>query len=280
MPVPTCVLGSRGIYDKATHGHDPDKYVELGSFTKVVTGTALTQMAREGGLSLDDPIDYWLDEVPKGTGITLQSLADHTSGLPRLPPDPPASIRDPYASFTHAVLHRLLGDLDKVASGTVGKVVYSNLGYAVLGHVLTVAAGCGFQQLVDRYVLAPLELQAGAMTAEPPVEQRLVPRGFLSRPRGLWTLTGPILPAGGLWSTPRTAAHVLLGLTVDRLLGEPAPSWFRASSSMWHNGATRGSSIFAASHEDGRWILLHRLHGNPNRTDRLALKTFKKHATV
>ncbi|RLV09119.1 serine hydrolase [Streptomyces griseocarneus] len=274
-----CVMGNEGSRVWVSHGHDPDRFVELGSLTKVVTGTVLVQLAKAGRLGVDDPVEEWLGEAPKGTGITLRTLADHTSGLPRLPPGPSASPWNPYASFTDEELSQIVRDLDKVASGPVGRMEYSNLGYAVLGRALTTATGRDFQELVDEYVLAPLGLGAGAMTAVPPAGERLVPRGFFGRPRKLWTLTGAILPAGGLWSTPRTAARLLVGLTVDRVLGEPAPSWFRVSSLMWHNGATRDSSVFAASHEDGRWILVHRLGGKPGRTDQLGVE-FLRRATV
>ncbi|MEU6050744.1 serine hydrolase domain-containing protein [Streptomyces xanthochromogenes] len=276
MLVPTCVLGSTGIQEQATNGHDPDKFVELGSFTKVVTGTVLHRLAAAGTLALDDPIEKWLPEVPGGTGITLRNLADHTSGLPRLPPALDASPADPYASFTDASLADLLQELDKVVSGPKGGMEYSNLGYAVLGHALSVATGRTFQLLVNEHVLGPLGMAAQALSATPAPEARLVPRSIFGRPRGLWSMTGPILPAGGLWGTPRTAARLLVSLAVDQRLGEPALSWMRTGSSTWHNGATRNSSVFGGAHTDGRWVLVHRLHGNPGRTDRLALKVFKE----
>ncbi|WP_455353816.1 serine hydrolase domain-containing protein [Streptomyces sp. SYSU K217416] len=272
MLTPTCLLGGAGIRDHVTHGHDADRFVEIGSLTKVVTGTVLIRLAKEGALSLDTPLEECLTEVPKGTAITLRHLAEHTSGLPRLlsglssPPD------DPYAGFTESALRASLGRLDQLATGRLGEEEYSNFGYAVLGHALTTATGLTFQHLVDEHVLLPLGLEAGAMTALPPEDRRLIPRNLFGRPRPLWTLTGPILPAGGLWSTCRTLADLLVGLLVDRRLGPPAPTWRRGSSTLWHNGATRGSSAVAAAHDDGRWILVHRL-GSPARTDRLALKT-------
>ncbi|UKY47832.1 beta-lactamase family protein [Streptomyces inhibens] len=277
MPVPTCVLGGRGIRDHVTHGHNPELFVELGSLTKVVTGTILTQLAEAGLLSLDDPLEHRLDEVPEGTGITLRHLANHTSGLPTLPPGTSASSRDPYASFTEPVLHETLRGLDKAVTGTVGSRTYSNFGYAVLGHVLTASTGRTFQQLTDEYVLAPLELPAGAVTADPPSGQCLVPTGLLRRPLSTWDLSGPILPAGGLWAAPRTTARLVVGLTVDRVLGDPAPTWVRSGQALWHNGATRNASAFAAAHDDGRWIFVHRLRGNHRRTERLAVKILLGH---
>ncbi|MFE9862640.1 serine hydrolase domain-containing protein [Streptomyces sp. NPDC005506] len=100
-PVPVCVLSSSAP-PLARHGHDPAAFVEIGSLTKVLTGTVLVRMVRAGLLGLDDAVEQWLP-TPPGSGITLRNLADHTSGLPRLPPgltghDPlprPPDIRQP-----------------------------------------------------------------------------------------------------------------------------------------------------------------------------------------
>lgn len=272
MPTPLCLLGGAGVEDRAVHGHDRDRFVEIGSLSKVFTGTVLAQLAKEGVVGLDTPLEECLEEVPAGTGITLRHLAEHTSGLPRLPPGPAGPPDDPYATFTEQTLRASLRELDRVATGPLGTEEYSNLGYAVLGHALTTATGRSYQQLVDDHVLLPLGLDAGAVTALPPQEGRLVPRGLFGRPRPLWTLTGPILPAGGLWSTCRTLSDVVVGLLVERRLGPPAPSWQRSAPITWHNGATRGSSVVAAAHDDGRWIVLHRL-GAAAGTDRLARRT-------
>ncbi|WP_371579352.1 serine hydrolase domain-containing protein [Streptomyces sp. NBC_01314] len=272
MRTPTCLLGGAGITDRVAHGHDADRFVEIGSLTKVLTGTVLARLAAEGDVGFDTPLEECVDDVPRGTGITLRHLAEHTSGLPRLPAGPTGPPDDPYAGFTETVLRESLRDLDRLAAGRLGEEEYSNLGYAVLGYALTTATGRSYQQLVDSCVLLPLGLEAGAVTACPPEELRLVPRDLFGRPRPLWTLTGPILSAGGLWSTCRTLAHLLVALLVERGLGDPAPSWQRGPSIRWHNGATRGSSVMAAAHDDGRWILLHRL-GDGARTDSLAKQT-------
>ncbi|MEU2683373.1 serine hydrolase domain-containing protein [Streptomyces hygroscopicus] len=272
MPIPICLLGVAGIDDRAAHGHDKDRFVEIGSLSKVFTGTVLTQLAKEGEVGLDTPLEECLEEVPAGTGITLRHLAEHTSGLPRQPVGPAGPPDDPYVTFRDQALRTTLRELDRVATGRLGQEEYSNLGYAVLGHALTVVTGRSYQQLVDDHVLSPLGLGAGAVTALPPRERRLVPRGLFGRPRPLWTLTGPILPAGGLWATCRTLSRAVVGLLVERRLGPPAPSWQRGSSLTWHDGATRGSSVVAAAHDDGRWIVLHRL-GDAAGTGSLARKT-------
>ncbi|MFI1826057.1 serine hydrolase domain-containing protein [Streptomyces sp. NPDC020412] len=274
--MPTCILGGPGIPDLTAHGHDPDRFVEVGSLSKVITGTVVAQLAKAGVLALDDPLERWLPEAPGGTGITLRHLVEHASGLPRLPPNLTPKFRDPYASFTDRSLREVVRTLDRVTARPPGSVSYSNLGYCVLGLALVTAADAPYQQLVDRHVLVPLGLEPGAMTAHPPEHRRLVRRGAFGRPRSTWTLSGPMLPAGGLWATPRTTARVLVGLAVDRALGEPAPSWVRTSTSVFHDGATRDSSVFAGARADGNWIVVHRLRGNGRRTVDLAVKTMKE----
>ncbi|MBD9725084.1 serine hydrolase [Streptomyces caniscabiei] len=282
MRTPTCVLGGAGVTDRVTYGHDADRFVEIGSLTKVLTGTVLARLATAGDLGFDTPLEECLDEVPRGTGITLLHLAEHTSGLPRLPvglTGPPTGLPtappdDPYAGFTETALRESLRDLDRLTAGRTGREEYSNLGYAVLGLALTTVTGCSYQRLVDTHVLVPLGLGAGTMTAAPPEERRLVPRDLFGRPRPLWTMTGAILPAGGLWSSCRTLADLVVALLVERRFGEPAPSWQRGPSLRWHDGATRGSSVVAAAYDDGHWILVHRL-GDVTATAKKAKHTLR-----
>ncbi len=262
---PSCLLGN-GVEPRVTHGHNAAGYVQIGSLTKVVTGTALMRMAEAGVLNVDDPIEGWLD-TPPGSGITLLHLADHTSGLPRQPLGLPR--KDPYRGFDQTALGALLPGLGEMTTAPPGaSEEYSNLGYALLGSALSAAAGVPYEELVRTYVLEPLGIDE--MTAHPAAEERLLATtGLLNRPRKPWTMDGAILPAGGLWATPRAAAQLLTGLLVDKLLGPPAPTWQKTGAVTWHNGATEGASIFAATLPDGRWTLLHRLGGSPATTDRM-----------
>ncbi|MEV5237894.1 serine hydrolase domain-containing protein [Streptomyces cinnamoneus] len=270
---PSCVLGSDSLCAPHTgRGHDPDAFVEIGSLTKVLTGTLLMRLAAQGVVSVDDPVERRL-ATPAGTGITLQQLQEHTSGLPRLPPLLPGVKRsDPYRPFTDEALRDLLAaGLGALAVAPPGeKEEYSNLGYAVLGAALSAAAGAPYTDLLAEHVLHPLGIRS-EVTHQPPRDRSLVPTGIFGRRLRPWTMTGAILPAGGLWATPRAAARILTGLVVERVLGEPAPAWRRAGELVWHNGATRNASVFAGAFPDGRWILVHRLGGTADTTDRMAI---------
>ncbi|MGQ4419855.1 serine hydrolase domain-containing protein [Streptomyces sp. SAS_269] len=254
-----------------------DRFVEIGSLTKVITGTALTSMAEAGMLALEDPLERWLPATP-GTGITLLYLAQHTSGLPRLPPR--LSRRDPYARFDRRTVHQLLNRLDTIVTRPPGRhEENSNLGYAILGEALTAAAGTTYEELVTEYVLRPLAITE--VTATPDPGSRLLARGRLGKVRKPWTMHDAILPAGGLWATPRAAAELVVRLLVERRLGDPAPSWQTAGSLRWHNGATRDASLFAGATHDGHWVMIHRLGGIPEETDQAGIEVLRRsHETL
>ncbi|MEU6098375.1 serine hydrolase [Streptomyces sp. NPDC047079] len=197
--------------------------------------------------------------------------AEHTSGLPRLP----AGIRgrDPYAGFDDQALDSVVRHLDTLVTAPAGSTEeYSNLGYALLGAALVAATRTPYEELLHRHLLDPLGITDVA--ADPPSDRRLCHRGLFGRPRRPWTMTGAILPAGGLWATPRATARLVTDLLVDRRLGEPAPAWQKAGHLLWHNGATRDASIFAGAAPQG-WILVHRLSGESAATDKLALGTLR-----
>nr|WP_237538317.1 serine hydrolase domain-containing protein [Streptomyces sp. SID486] len=260
--IPTCVLTDAGP-PRVTGGHAVDRHVQIGSLTKALTGTLLSRMARAGLVGLDDPVERWLP-APPGTGVTLLNLARHTSGLPRLPPG--LGLRDPYAGFGRAELLRLVRGLDTAVVRPPGDEEYSNLGYAVLGAALAAAGGAGYEELLDAHVLRPSDVTE--VTAHPTAAQRLTAPGLLPGTRRRpWTMDGAILPAGGLWATPRATADLVVRLLVERRLGEPSVSWQSAGALRWHNGATRDASVFAGALADGRWVVVHRLGGRAEDTD-------------
>jgi CubicO group peptidase (beta-lactamase class C family) len=58
-------------------GHD----FRGGSVSKQFTAAAVLLLARDGKLSLDDPIRKYVPEVPDyGTPITIRQMLQHTSG--------------------------------------------------------------------------------------------------------------------------------------------------------------------------------------------------------
>jgi CubicO group peptidase (beta-lactamase class C family) len=75
-----------GGYGSADLEHDvaitPETIFEAGSVSKQFTAAAVLLLAREGRLSLDDPVRKYVPEVPDfGTPLLIRHMLNHTSGL-------------------------------------------------------------------------------------------------------------------------------------------------------------------------------------------------------
>jgi serine-type D-Ala-D-Ala carboxypeptidase/endopeptidase len=152
---------------------------EIGSTTKVFTTTLLATLVVEKGLDLQQPVREFLPEVPTlPQSITLQSLATHTSGLPRLPDNIWDSfhqnLRNPYANYRERNLLEYLQSVkESDLKHTGGLIRYSNLGMGLLGFVLARHLRMSYEQAIQQWICSRLMLPdtATALTSEQ--EERL-----------------------------------------------------------------------------------------------------------
>ena len=146
------------------HAPSADTPFEIGSITKAFTNLLLAELVAKGVVEYQTTIASIVPEVqfgnPEVGGITLEQLATHTSGLPRLPSNMrPANPADPYADYTPQLL---LEELSSVRSGQslAHQYAYSNLGVGLLGYVLGKADGSDYGSALEEHVLAPLGIKA------------------------------------------------------------------------------------------------------------------------
>ncbi|NGP53411.1 serine hydrolase domain-containing protein [Thioalkalivibrio sp. XN8] len=274
-----------GLFDKegtrfvahgdAGDGRAPDAgtVFEAGSITKGLTGLLLAQMAAAGDVRLEQPIGTLVPDGieldPLVAAVTLEELATHRSGLPRLAGGPEMQARmsgpDPYAGSTPAEIFADLARVDPavVASGR-GSYAYSNLGSALLGQLLARAGGQPYGTLLAERVFAPLGLAAPTLDPADVEGRRAVGHQGGERVPP-WTLDA-YAPAGAWQASAREA----LALAQALLAAEPAwvptalqarphggelekrigLAWHHADIAgravTWHNGGTAGSSSFLA----------------------------------
>ncbi|KAF0179648.1 MAG: beta-lactamase [Limisphaerales bacterium] len=148
----------------ATNAVPPDgrTLFEIGSVTKVFTALALARLDLDGKVKLADTLRASLPEPVALAGalepVTLLHLATHTSGLPRLPGNldtSAANLANPYAKYDAAQLYQFLGGAKP--NNPPGRLMdYSNVGFAVLGHVLALKAERPYEDLVRSALLEPL----------------------------------------------------------------------------------------------------------------------------
>ncbi|MER6801732.1 MULTISPECIES: serine hydrolase domain-containing protein [Streptomyces] len=174
---------------------------EIGSVTKTFTALLLADLAAQGHVGLDDPVDAHLfaahrPRVRSGNPITLLHLATHTSGLRHLPPGLimralPTWFTDPYAAFREEHFTRALRRT-RVRRCPGTRLAYSNYGMALLGRALCESTGIDYSTLLAERVCRPLGLTA-THCGPPPTGQATGHRA--SRP--VPPLTLPALPAAG-----------------------------------------------------------------------------------
>lgn len=143
----------------------PDTVYHLFSGTKLFTATAVLQLAERGLLDLDDPVDRYLPELAAARGITLLQLLSHRSGLKDTLRGflAVASPGEPAPTSAQA----LAGYQLRPGSAPGRRVVYRNVGYAILGEVISRVSGVEYREQVARAVLAPLGIRARFGATDP-----------------------------------------------------------------------------------------------------------------
>lgn len=197
----------------AGFGADGDTAFEIGSVTKALTGMLLADQVGAGTVRLDQPVGELVPGTPLADGrATLRELAQHRSGLPRLPRGMlPRSLvgnltgGDPYRGGS-AEVFRAAGD-----AGAPGgaEPAYSNLGFAVLGDALATAARTPYARLLDSRLTRPLGMTRTTVVTEEaalPADRATGASAHTGRARDPWVSDG-WAPAG-IGTTAAPAASI------------------------------------------------------------------------
>jgi len=271
---------------------DAQSGFEIGSVTKVFTGTLLADMVRRGEVALGDPVAKYLPDsvrVPGRNGIviTLEHLALQRSGLPRLPGNLRiASLLNPYAGYSEAQLYQFLGSYE-LTRDPGAEYEYSNLAVGLLGHVLARVAGKPYEELLRERVLEPLGMTRTAITLSPWMAARMVAgHNALGDTVPLWDLPtlagagalrsnledmlrfaeaalrgrGPVPDAIRTAMQPRApAGSMTIGLLWQRLAINRRDGGVQSTGDtiVWHSGGTGGFRTFIGlAPANGRGVVL------------------------
>ena len=147
----------RQTYDAKSPAVNVDTIYDAASLTKpVVTATLVAMQVEAGRIGLDLPVARYIPEWNDGPNpdwrktVTVRNLLTHTSGLP--------AHKDYFLTlhskreFIAAISREPL----EYAPGT--KMVYSDLGFILLGEILERATGKTVDQLAQQQIFAPLDM--------------------------------------------------------------------------------------------------------------------------
>jgi CubicO group peptidase (beta-lactamase class C family) len=133
-----------------------ETHFNIASIGKMFTATLIKQLEKEGKLSMNDPLNKYLnifsDEI--GSKITIQLLLDMKAGLGDYFMDP--AYRRNVEKFTTVDAYlNLIKDEPLLYQPGQGQE-YSNSGYAVLGGVIEKVTGKSYEQNLKERIFEPL----------------------------------------------------------------------------------------------------------------------------
>lgn len=276
-------LGNAG--DGRSPGSAPTETTtyELGSITKTFTAALFAEAIERGEVKPDDRLSTHLPELreaPAGS-VTLASLAQHSSGLPRMGASADAAIvqltlnDNPYASTT---VEQLIADAAVAQVDPDQPPTYSNLAVALLGTALTRATGApDYRSLLAQRITGPLGMTRTTLAAADADVPDTAARGHVDNglPTPRWTGAG-YLPAGSSTFTTvgdlaRWAQAQLTGEAPGTKALDPTADlgegvrigwiWISAApqgkATTLHNGGTAGfRTMLALDREAGQAVVM------------------------
>jgi CubicO group peptidase (beta-lactamase class C family) len=216
-----------GTFGYATLGHpwpgaealvDIDTRFKWGSVTKLLTAFLVCQLADQGRLHLDDPIDKHLPGCATRLGdnasATIRHLLSHQAGLVDL-----------FERFDDAgqILVRLASEGPLAAPGTLFS--YTNAGYALLGAIIEQVSGRSWRDCVLNRIIDPLDARTATFVAgqtDANAARDCVFKDGVPTEAPMWPHTGPLLEAAGssfssgIRDAVRILASVMCGHDVAR----------------------------------------------------------------
>ena len=208
--------GAGTIRDGEDRRPDADSVYRIASMTKSFTATAVLLLRDEGRLGLDDPVGAhvpalagWAPPTADSPAITIRHLLTMSAGL---------ATDDPWGDRQQGLaldaFERFLASGPPFAWPPGTTFEYSNLGYGILGRVVTAAGGQEYGDLVRDRILGPLGMTSTAYHAADVPEARLA-HGYVRRDGALIREGsdpyGALASMGGVFSSIRDLARWVAG---------------------------------------------------------------------
>jgi len=227
------VLGSElahaaGLGARHLGGPPPDAgtVFRIASMTKSFTALAVLALRDDGALRLDDLAETYVPELrgwpPVSTDsarVSIRHLLTMTAGFPT---DDPWGDRQQGLPLEEFAAFLAAGVRFNWAPGT--RFEYSNLGFAILGRVITAVTGIAYPDYVRDRLLPPLGMTSTGYEAEEFDGTRLA-RGYRRAPGG-WSEVpfepcGAFAPMGGIFSCVTDLTRWMAGFAAAFPPGDP-----------------------------------------------------------
>lgn len=216
-------FGARDLEDNAPA--TPETLYGMGSISKSLTSTAVAQLVESGELSVEDPVDDYVDHFDEAPGdpIRLGELLSHTSGMPATSPGvlAQAFTGRPAGVADEADRERFVRAATAHRDTDGDRFMYYNTGYDLLGRVIEAVDGRSYADYVAEELFAPLGMERSTFRREAfeSADDRMTgyePGGDDEPPEPVaFPFAELIHPAGGLVSSPRELSRFVRAAMTD-----------------------------------------------------------------
>ena len=235
-----------------------DELYGIGSVSKIYTTVAVMQLVEDGKVSLDAPVTRYLKDFTMADqrykDITVRMLLNHSSGIKGTGLSG-AMLFGGASTQAHDTL------LEKLSTQTLAAdpgafSVYCNDGFTLAELVVEAVSGMDFMDFVDRYILAPLDLENTFAPGGDFDTADLAPIYRGEDPRALPQDALNAIGAGGIYATASDLAAFGGALTGTELLRETsldamaAPEYARG---IWPDAGEPDSLAYGLGWDNMEW---------------------------
>lgn len=216
-------FGARDVESNAPA--TPDTLYGMGSITKSFTSLAVIQLAELGTLSVEDPVDEYVDhyEGAPGDPITIEELLTHTSGMPATPTGAFDQALEGFPSGVadEADLKRFVRDSTEFRATDQEHFFYYNTGYVLLGKIIEAVDGRPYAEYVSEEIFDPLDMERATFDPDVLAEDDDAMTGYRpgdgEEPPEPTEFPLPELdqPAGGLIASVRDLSRFVRAMMTD-----------------------------------------------------------------
>lgn len=145
-----------------------DSKFSLASVSKQFTAVAILQLAENGKLSLDDPLNKYFSDFPKGEKISLKMMLSHNAGL--------------QMDFDELYLTKTDLDKDSVYAYIAKKpllfepgtnTAYSNIGYYLLGRIIEKVSGQTYSAYLKEHLFDKAKMYNSGVTTNDAIVDKM-----------------------------------------------------------------------------------------------------------
>jgi CubicO group peptidase (beta-lactamase class C family) len=179
----------------------------IASMSKSFTAMAILHLRDQGKISLDDPVEKYMPELKNlkhlsadAPLITIRQCMTHNAGFPEDNPWGDRQLQD-----SDSDLLKLLSDTLYMSNVPGLAYEYSNLGFAILGRIITKVSGIQYQDYIKTNILSPLKMHATDWEFDH-IDRKLLAKGYRwedgmhkneallhDNPKGSWGAMGSMI---------------------------------------------------------------------------------------